>query len=259
MINHISSFRDKLAAGQLCLGTGITTCDPAIVEALAPSVDFLWIDLEHNPIGIETLLSHLIAARAGGAPALVRVPNGEPGFLKRVLDTGVEGIIVPQVRSADEVRQFVETSRYRPLGKRGWGPRRPSNYGRRSQDQILAEANELLFLAVQIENMDAVRAIDEIVAVAGIDGIVIGPYDLSASMGILGQLDDGELLATIQTVVDKGRNRGLSIGFGDEANAESAARWVQMGAQWVQAGSELSYMLSKANHLFQEIRGSEFR
>lgn len=82
MISHISAFRNKLAAKELCLGTGITLCDPAVVEALAPSVDFFWIDMEHNPIGIETVLGHLIAARAGAAPALVRVPSSESSLLK---------------------------------------------------------------------------------------------------------------------------------------------------------------------------------
>src|SRR5262245_8099315 len=83
LITHIHKFRRKLAEGQLCLGSGITLNDPAIAEAIAGIVDFLWIDLEHNPIGIETLMAHLIAARAGGVPALVRVPSSDVAILKR--------------------------------------------------------------------------------------------------------------------------------------------------------------------------------
>lgn len=256
MISHISTFRKKLSEKQLCLGTGITLNDPAVVEALAASVDFLWIDMEHNPIGIETLLGHLIAARAGGAPALVRVPSSESSFLKRVLDTGAEGIIVPQIRSADEVRQVVQACRYQPFGDRGFGPRRPSNYGRRPLAKILQEAKNDLFVAVQIENTDAVNEIDEIVAIEGIDSIVVGPFDLSASMGVLGELEHPEVLATIRMVVKKAHKAGLSVGFGDEALAESAVRWVDIGADWIQCGGDFAYLIKMADQLFSEVRAA---
>ncbi|HCK40908.1 MAG: hypothetical protein CMJ72_12765 [Planctomycetaceae bacterium] len=254
LISHILAFREKLAKGQLCLGTGITLSDPAVVEALAPEVDFLWIDLEHNPINIESLLRLLIAARAGGAATLVRLPSSDPALLKRVLDTGAEGIIIPQVRSADEVRKVVDTTRYKPLGNRGWGPRRPSDYGRRSMEQIVHEANEQLFLAVQIENTDAIADLDEIIKVPGIDCLVVGPHDLALSMGVGGQLDDSNYLATIRTIIQKGHEAGLSIGFGDEAQAECAQRWVEMGADWIQPGSDFGYMIKTANQLFADIR-----
>ncbi len=256
MINHIGAFRAKLQAGQLCLGTGITLCDPAVVEALSPSVDFFWIDMEHNPIGIETLLGHLIAARAGGAPALVRVPGSESSFLKRVLDTGAEGIIVPQVRSADEVRQIVQTCRYQPLGNRGFGPRRPSDYGRRPLARILDEAQNDLFVSVQIENTDAINEIDEIATIEGIDSLVVGPFDLSASMGVIGELEHPEVMAKIETVIQKAHEAGLYVGVGDEALAESAVRWANIGADWIQCGGDFSYMIKMADQLFANIRAA---
>src|SRR5205823_2432532 len=132
MICNIHKFRDKLKTGRLCLGAGVSFTDPAVTEALCDSVDFLWLDLEHTPISLESLQAHLIAARAGGAPALVRVPSGEIGWVKRVLDVGAEGIILPQARSVAEVQAFVAACRYPPLGQRGFGPRRSGNYGRNS-------------------------------------------------------------------------------------------------------------------------------
>ena len=254
MLNHINRFREKLSGGTLCLGSGISLNDPVISEALAPLVDFLWIDMEHNPIGIETLLGHLIAARAGGAPAIVRVPGSEVSVLKPVLDTGVEGIIVPQVRSAAEVREVVQACRYIPLGNRGWGPRRPSEYGRRDQKQIVREANEQLFVAVQIENTDAFAELDEIVAVSGIDSLVVGPFDLSFSMNLPGQVDHPEVLKSIEMIVRKTHEAGLSVGIGDEANAESSARWAEMGIDWIQCGGDLGYLLKTAESLFSRIR-----
>ena len=256
MINNISKFRDKLSQKQLCLGAGISLNDPAVVEALAPQVDFLWIDLEHNPIGMESLLSLLIAARAGGAPAIVRVPSSGRATLKRVLDSGAEGIIVPQVRSAAEVQQAVDAARYTPLGTRGWGPRRPSEYGHRSAEQTIREANESLFLAMQIENTDAIDALDEIVAIPGIDSLAVGPYDLSMSMGKIGQFDDPEVRAAIEKIIRTGHDAGLPVGFGDEAAAEAAVRWAEMGADWIQPGGDVAYLRMAADQLFAEVRKS---
>ena len=116
MICNIHKFRAKLKAGQVCLGPGVSFTDPAVTEALCDSVDFLWLDLEHSPIGLESLQAHLIAARAGGAPVLVRVPSGETAWVKRVLDIGAEGIILPQAGSLGEVEQFVAQHKLESMG-----------------------------------------------------------------------------------------------------------------------------------------------
>ena len=254
MINFIDSFRAKLKAKELCLGTGITLNDPAVIEALAPSLDFVWIDLEHNPIGMETLLGHLIAARATGTPSLVRVPGSDPLFTKRVLDSGAEGIIFPQVRTAEEVRKMVSCCRYTPLGNRGWGPRRPSEYGRRAQAQIVREGNEGLFVVAQIENAQAVAELDEIVKIPGLDSVAIGPYDLSADLGLLGQLDHPSVLESIESIIHKGHEAGLPVGVGDEASAESSIRWAQMGIDWIQCGCDFAYLIKSADELTEKVR-----
>lgn len=254
MFSNIQQFRDKLARRQLCLGTGVTFSEPAVSEALATVVDFLWIDLEHNPIDLETLVGHLMAARTGSAAALVRVPGSEIAFLKRVLDAGAEGVIVPQVRSADEVRQVVSACRYPPLGTRGWGPRRGSQYGQLSQDDVVRAANQDLFVVAQIENLDAVTALDEIVSIPGLDSIAIGPYDLSASFGLLGQLQHSKVLEAIENIIRRGHLAGLSVGVGDEALAESSIRYAGMGADWIQCGSDFAYLLQTAKELMAEIR-----
>src|SRR6476659_4724605 len=113
---HINKMREKLRSGQIVLGAGITMTDRPVTEAIAPSVDFVWIDLEHNPITIESMLPHLIAARAGGCASIVRIPTNDVGWVKRVLDSGAEGIILPRAYSAKEVADFVSACRYPPLG-----------------------------------------------------------------------------------------------------------------------------------------------
>ena len=106
MYEGVQKFREKLRSAAVCMGSGITLSDPSIVEALAPLVDFLWIDMEHSHLGFESVLTHLLAARACRKAALVRVRGSDLPSIKPLLDMGVDGIIVPQVRSAAEVRRI---------------------------------------------------------------------------------------------------------------------------------------------------------
>ena len=157
---NINEMRGKIRSGELVLGAGITHSDPAVTEALAPSVDFVWIDLEHSPTTTESMAGHLIAARAGGAPSIVRIPNNDVGWVKRVLDSGAEGIILPRSYTAAEVADFVAACRYPPMGTRGFGPRRPMRYGRLGQQEYLVQANRDVFVTVQVETIELVEELD---------------------------------------------------------------------------------------------------
>jgi 2-dehydro-3-deoxyglucarate aldolase/4-hydroxy-2-oxoheptanedioate aldolase len=250
----IKKFRHKLKSGQRCLGPGISFSDPAVTEALGETADFVWIDLEHCPIGRESLQAHLIAARATGTAALVRVAGSDEARIKPVLDIGADGVIVPQVRSAAEVRGVVAACRYPPLGQRGFGPRRAANYGRDSVEQFIRAANEDVFVAVQVENVEALGQLDAIVAIPGLDSIVVGPADLSGSMGKLGQLRDLEVEGAVRRIVTTARAAGLSVGIGMGPD-EEYARWVlEIGVQWVQCGGDFSYMVSYADRLYERLR-----
>lgn len=255
MISHIQRLREKLFAGRLCLGTGITFSDPAVTEALCDSVDFVWIDLEHNPIGLESLQAHLIAARAGGAPALVRVPTAEVAWIKRVLDAGAEGIIFPQLRSADETQAAVAACRYPPRGHRGFGPRRPSNYGRRTGAEFLQESNRQIFVVAQIETVQAVQELDRILAIETLDSVVIGPYDLSGSMGRPGEVRHPEVIDAIREIVGKARKAGLPVGMGTGNDENYAREALNLGVQWLQCGSDYNYLVAEADRLLGAIRG----
>ena len=254
MISHIGKFREKLRSGRLCLGSGITFCDPAVTEAIAGSVDFLWIDLEHNPASLETMLAHLIAANAAGTPSLVRVPSSDVAWVKRVLDCGAEGVILPRAYSAQEVADFVSACRYPPLGTRGFGPRRPTNYGRAGGPEYLERSNREVFVVAQIETTEAVGALDDIVKIAGLDSLVIGPNDLSGSMGLLGQVDHPDVLAAIRTIAHKAREAGLFVGSGLGANPEYAQTLADLGVQWLQPGSDFEFMIRGVDRVFADIR-----
>lgn len=254
MTSPIRAFREKLDAGRLCLGAAVTLSDPAVTEALGPHVDFLWIDLEHSPMSLEAMQAHLIAARATATPALVRVPQCDVAWIKRVLDAGADGIIVPQIRSAAEARDVVANCRYFPLGSRGYGPRRAARYGQTNPSDYLSAANNDLFVTVQIENVAAVAEIDEIVRIPHLNSIALGPWDLSYSMGSPGEVTAGDVLATLKRVVAAARAAGKNVGTGcgsDPSFAAAAAGW---GVQWIQLGGDVEYLQHGARNVFEQTR-----
>lgn len=254
MYGNAKKFRAKMDSGQLCLGPGITFADAAVTESIGPTVDFVWIDLEHNPTNLQTMLGHLIAARAATTMALVRVPSSEVGWIKRVLDSGAEGIILPQAQSYEEVAAFVAACRYPPLGVRGFGPRRPTNYGRIGGQEYLKSANRELFVVAQIETAGALNDLDRIVQIEGLDSLVVGPYDISGSLGVLGQVEHPIVTDAITRVVATGRKAGLYIGMGMGASADFALKAAKTGVQWVQVGNDFEYMNLFADNLYRIIR-----
>jgi 2-keto-3-deoxy-L-rhamnonate aldolase RhmA len=254
MFDAIKQFRKKMDAGEICLGAGISLTDSSIVEALAPAVDFVWIDLEHSHLSYESVQTHLIAARAGGIAALVRVRGSDVPHIKPILDIGAGGIIVPQVRSAAEVRQVVDACRYAPLGNRGFGPRRASNYGRNGGLSWMESVNELLFVGVQIENREALESLDEIVAIQGLDSIILGPYDLSVALGHPGELQHPQVSDALDRIVTTARQAGKYVGTGMGAYAENAVEAITRGVQWIQCGDDYGYLVAHAEALMKQIR-----
>jgi 2-dehydro-3-deoxyglucarate aldolase/4-hydroxy-2-oxoheptanedioate aldolase len=253
--NHIHRMREKLRAGKIVLGAGITVTDPTVTEAIAPNVDFVWIDLEHNPITAEAMVGHLIAARAGGCASIVRIPSGEVAWIKRVLDSGAEGIILPRAYSAQEVAAFVSACRYPPLGTRGFGPRRPMDYGRMEQQAYLQQANRELFVVAQVETKELLAELDEVVKLPGLDSLVLGPQDLSGSLGRLGETTHPIVVEAMRTIAFKARAAGKFVGAGLGANPKFAELLIDCGVQWMQAGNDFEYMLRGCDAACRAIRG----
>jgi len=251
----IAKFRKDLTAGHVCLGAYITLLDPLVCDALGDSVDFFWIDMEHTSMSAAALNGHLLAARARSVPVLVRVRGSQTPFIKFVLDAGADGIIVPQVVSAEEVSHVVSDCRYPPVGRRGYGPKIHSNYGRDNEDREYVErANKNVFVVAQIENLEALEAIDDIVAVAGLDSVVLGPWDLSASLGMLGEVEHPRVLDAMQTIISKARDAGLFVGAGLGPDPDYACLMAKYGVQWMGIGGDYSYLINYVDQTFSSIR-----
>jgi 2-dehydro-3-deoxyglucarate aldolase/4-hydroxy-2-oxoheptanedioate aldolase len=248
--------RAKLHAGELVLGAGISLSDPTVTEALARGVDFVWIDMEHNPITTEAMLGHLIAARAGGAASIVRIPSNDVGWVKRVLDSGAEGIILPRSYSVQDAADFVSACRYPPLGTRGFGPRRPMEYGRIGQQEYLQQANRDVFVVVQVETVELLAQLDRVLELEGLDSLVLGPQDLSGSMGRLGETTHPEVIEAMKAVASKAKVAGKFIGSGLGANPQFARVLIDCGVQWLQAGSDFEYMIQGCQRTFDAIRNA---
>jgi 2-keto-3-deoxy-L-rhamnonate aldolase RhmA len=243
-MGHSTRFAEKLRTKQLAVGTVISFTDATVTELLAEDLDFVWIDMEHSPQTLQTVQAHVMAAGSLGATPLVRVAWNDHVLIKPVLDLGAEGIIVPQVATAEDARKAVAACLYPPEGVRGFGPRRPSRYGRRSGPEFCRELNQKMICVLQIEHGDAVQNIDQIVAVEGVTSLVIGPNDLAGSLGHTGEPRHPDVLRAIDVVLASAGRRGLPVGIGIGIDSQIAREWVNKGMQWVAIGSDSSLLLS---------------
>ncbi len=254
MFEAVNLFRNRLSQGDLLIGPAINLTDPRSSEALADSVDFLWIDLEHGNMSPEAMGGHLLAARGKEKPAFVRVQGTGTQFIKPVLDAGADGIVVPQIERVAEVEQTVADCRYPPVGRRGFGPLVPTNYGREGLEEYVEKADASIFVAVMIETVEALQAIDEIVTVKGLDSVVIGPWDLSGALGLLGQVGHPTVVSAMEEIIAKATAAGLPVGSGAPADAEFSSIQVKRGVRWLQLGGDITYAVNFADRIGAEIR-----
>jgi 2-keto-3-deoxy-L-rhamnonate aldolase RhmA len=220
------------------------------VLALA-GFDWLFIDLEHGSLSIQNA-QRAVQAVAGRCFTVVRVPEATDANIKRVLDTGCDGIIAPHVNTAAEARRIVALAKYSPEGERSAGLGRAQGYGLNFADYI-ASANSRTVVVVQIEHKDRISNVDQIVRVQGIDAIFIGPYDLSGSMGILGQVSDTRVVSAIEKVRTACAASNMPFGIFC-ATAEQASCAIQIGARIVAVGTDLSHMANSARATLETIR-----
>ena len=251
-------FREKIRSGHTCIGTVISFLDPAVSEVCAAAgYDFVWIDMEHQAMGIETALAHLMALRGTGTDGLVRVPCNDPNVIKPVLDMAPAGVIIPQIRNAQEAADAVAACRYPPRGCRGLGARRGVGYGALPFTEYLRDADRDPMVIVQIEHIDAVHSVDAILATEGLDGICIGPCDLSASMGKPGQTTDADVAAAIDTVLAAAAKTNVMTGIATGYAADSFGTWLDKGVQWICLEGDWIHLLKGLKTVVDGVRSVE--
>jgi 2-keto-3-deoxy-L-rhamnonate aldolase RhmA len=211
LLYELTYVKKKLKNRELTIGSWITIGNASIAEILANAgYDWLVIDLEHTTISLEQAGELIRTIELSGVPSLVRLTSNEENQIKRVMDAGAQGIVVPMVKSAVDAKSAVAATRYPPLGTRGVGLARAQKYGASFQEYLSwqSDISNGPVVIVQIEHIAAVDNLKEILSVQGVDAFIIGPYDLSCSMGIAGEFEHPKFKQAMGKIIDISNEEG---------------------------------------------------
>jgi 4-hydroxy-2-oxoheptanedioate aldolase len=247
-------FRDRLSE-KSCFGIFSKTVDSALVEATGLSgLDFIVLDTEHGPAGLETLHHHVRAARLSGLAAVIRVRGVDPQAIGAALDTGADGVQVPNINTPEQARAAIEAARFHPRGQRGvcrfvraasFGSEDKANYFRQSNNKLLV---------LQVEGLEGVKNLDAILALEGFDVLFVGPYDLSQSAGRPGEVNAPEVVELIEAIAVKARAKGVLLGaFCD--TPDSAGRLKAAGFNYLTYGVDINLYLDACTRLRDMLNG----
>jgi len=246
-------FTSRLRRGDPLIGTIVTINSSTVVELLARcGFDWLFLDGEHAPLGAADL-QHLVQAAGDEMPCVVRVPSSDEVFIKQALDIGAAGIIVPQVNTAEQAESVVRFAKYSPEGMRGVGLARAHGYGM-DFAKYINNANHDTAVIVQAEHAEAVKNIDAIVKVEGVDAVLVGPYDLSASLGKIGQVEDPEVVHAISQVTEACAAASMPLGLFAVA-ATSLEPYIKRGYTLLVAGVDTLLLGQAETSLLNEVKG----
>jgi len=252
--------KEKMRACVFVKGTHIQMSDPCITEMVASmGFDFIWIDMEHSPTDHQVLVNHLIAAKAGGTDTIVRIPWNDPIMVKRVLDMGPTGILFPTINTVEELDKAMASTLYPPDGNRGFGPIRAVNYALMDQEYYIDHVvKEQMIRCVQIESKTAVDNLPQMVKNPWVDCFIIGPCDMSGSIGQLFKIYEkptGDLIRKAARICnDAGKSIGISLITEDKKLIEY---WHDMGINVISCGSETCFITNGCKHVLEIMDGLE--
>jgi len=236
-------FRNKvkqlLRDGRPAIGAWVTINSVDVVEALSRvGLDWLLFDMEHSSLEINDLQRLLPATNGTDTAPIVRVPWNDFVTIKRVLDVGAYGIMVPWVNTREEAEAVIKATTYPPRGIRGFGPRRAVYYGLESNEEYFRGVWDEILVITQIETEDAISNVDEILSVSGIDVAFVGPYDLSANLGIFGNFEHPKFKSAIEKVLEACKRRGVAPGIA-ALSVNDAVDAIKKGFRFVSIGYDI--------------------
>jgi 2-keto-3-deoxy-L-rhamnonate aldolase RhmA len=251
----VNRFKRMLAERRTHFGAWLMSGAPTITEALGcAGFDFLVVDMEHTPVDTPQLVEHLRALDAAGAAGIVRLPWNDMVMVKRALDAGAQAVMLPFVQNVEDAKRAVAYTRYPPAGVRGVaGSQRASRFA--TVPDYLARANDEMCVVVQIETAESLSRLPEIAAVPGVDAIFIGPSDLAASMGLLGQIGHASVQAKLEEGAAMCRAAGKTCGI-IGGTPEMVARFAGYGYDWIAIGSDMAFMVGRAQEFLGKARGT---
>lgn len=247
------TFKQRLATGETLVGTFVKTPSPIVVEVLGlTSLDCLCLDAEHAPFDRSAIDACILAARAAGMDVLVRVPSAAPEHILNALDCGATGIVIPHVRSAEEARTAVRLSHYGAGGRGYAGSSRAASYTTKPMAAHLSASAARTTVVLQIEDPEAIDAIEDIAAVEGVDALFVGRVDLTVAYGAISQ-DDPRVVAAVEKVCAAGAAHDRRIGM-FLARIDDVPAWVAKGASLFLLGSDHGFMLAGAAALVAQVK-----
>lgn len=246
------NFANRIRSGEVLTGTLVSLPSPEICELLANlGYDWLFIDAEHGAFNPQQAQSMLQAAAP--TPCVIRVPDGETVWLKKALDIGAAGIIVPQVHNSAQAREIIKHCKYAPAGDRGVGIGRAHKYGI-DFERYLEKANEETAVILQAESCEAVDNINDIANLKGVDAILIGPYDLSASLGKPGEINHPTVQSAIEKIMKGCQDANVSMGFFG-VSAEAVLPYKEKGFTLLTVGVDTTFLIKSASQTLSEMNG----
>ncbi len=248
-----NNLKSALDAGETQIGLWSSLCSATSAEIISGSgFDWVLLDMEHAPNELPMIMSQLQAMAANGTSIVVRPPWNDTVMIKRVLDIGARSILLPYIQTADEARQAIQSVRYPKSGIRGVaGSMRASGYGRIKN--YASQAADEICVLLQVETIEAIQRIEEIAAVDGVDGIFIGPADLAASMGHLGDLQHKEVQAVIKSTAETLAKINMPSGI--LASVEDVARrYLGWGYKFVAVGSDTGLLVKASDSLAKRFK-----
>jgi len=251
--DEIRNFKEKLKDGYV-IGPFSKTADPAFIEATGFSgMDFIILDLEHGPNSIETVQNLIRAAQVSGVFPIVRVKEDNPSVIGEALDIGAGGIQVPQITCAEDAVEIIRFSKFSPEGMRGVCRFvRAADYSSMNRFNYFKEANESVII-LQVEGENAINNIEKIIEVEGIDILFIGPYDLSQSLGVVGQIDHPDVEDKMVEIIKKCYKKNVVVGtFTD--TIENVVKWINAGVKYISYSVDVGIYLEACKSIRSKIK-----
>ena len=250
--------KKRIVEKKLVIGSWLQIPNVFTAEIMAKSgFDWLAIDMEHGLIDLASAYNLIQTVELAGTVPLVRLNDNNPSTIRRVMDAGAAGVIIPMINSPREARGAVESVKYPPLGRRSYGLGRAHQFGENFQNYTKS-INNASIVILQIEHILAVNNLSEILKVKGIDGIIIGPYDLSGSIGIPGRFDDKEFKKIIREIIEKVQDSNIALGIHIVHPSEKTLKErISQGFRLIGYGMDTIYLSDYARKALQDIKKSK--
>lgn len=248
----IQGFRNKIISGNPVFGPFMKTCDPGFVEAAGyAGMDFAILDMEHGPVSIQSMQNNIRAAQVSGILPVVRVPAITEEAIGKALDIGAAAVEIPQISTAKEAELAVRLAKFAPRGERGVCRFvRAAHYSAMDRELYFQQANNTIVIA-QIEGTEAVKNLDDILSVEGIDILFIGPYDLSQSLGVPGRTTHPHVIEEMNKIVKTAQEKGVVIGTFTDSR-ETMEMWLKAGVQYISYSVDMGIFYDSCQKLTKQ-------